>query len=96
MSHKVIDEMSCLSVLGRIKIYNYRVYKHKLDDGNIDFLSFIVILGERMFWMKSIYFRKIGVTFLAAANKKDDHIATHLIPSITAILSGHEKTKNAN
>lgn len=49
MSHKVIDEMSCLSVLGRIKIYNYRVYKHKLDDGNIDFLSFIVILGERMF-----------------------------------------------
>lgn len=62
MSHKVIDEMSCLSVLAKIKIYNYRVYKHKLDDGNIDFLSFIVILGERMFWMKSIYFRKILVS----------------------------------
>jgi len=40
MSHKVIGDMSYLSVLDKIKTYSCRVYKPKLDDVNTDFILF--------------------------------------------------------
>lgn len=80
MSHKVIGDMSYLSVLGQIKTYSCRVYKPKLDDVNTDFILFyskIVIHFRRkdVLHEKCTYFRKV-VVLLWSLQQKIERMTT--------------------